>query len=864
MVANQDGKYPSVLHYSDTAHPEAIVVQSQLRYLFWIETFKDTYQIQRSNLDGKNKITLINKSRLMHNPEHLAIDIWKNRLCWTNGNQICCFTFDGEVLDRCFDVQNSVQSLDIMHGLMIMTETLGGLKVSEFNNYIPSGPMTSPTFYSGINFTDVIYYHVSKQTLASDPCMKDLASTRNDSEIKGQANFDRHCSHLCLPSYESSKCVCMTGYWLKSNGECWEGVVENNFWLFSDLQTGQMFRQFALLPDYYTVLTPGRFHFIDVTIDSIEKRMYWVDANSNIVYSQLLNGTQLRVIFIGNETFHIAKIKMAARPHLLYIISKAGEVLVFSLLSGYYRRILQEVKWMIRHIDVDEENRLLYMTAILNTATDKTSVILGAILCSCMDGSEAKTVYVYNGSPLGIVLYNNSLFWVDPIEHMILMGKNVGKVVQVQPVVRLTGDAYPENIVVKGEEVFFTDKTKQALQRFHLNSSAMISNAGYPYMNRIAGLSFYDSSIVLKPDKPTHCNGIWVPKPNSQTVCVCDDEPKNVTDGQCFHVNSVIQKVAASLGMCMVKPQPNASVIGENVGNYVTHGNVLTVSCNPGFIFSKTNNQNETRVCSQGQWSSRDSCVSVMKFTITGNSSHGYVALKESTLFIVPQGIFYVDVVCIGGGGGGIDACNKSSFQNDSQAGDGGLSSFGSYLRANGGHGGSLDKGGKGGVGKTLFGGDGLLSYNCQGGGAAGQTEPADVCKLSQTSCLFCGAGGAMIKCSNCFSRRGGCGGVGSQKGPEEGAADNYGGGATGLFGGGSGGGGGYSRGLIKVFPQQQIHIKVGLGGTPSARAAGDGIVVVGWGSRLEKLIDKAWKKSTGPCKSIIYKSYISFDKCNT
>lgn len=62
-------------------------------------------------------------------------------------------------------------------------------------------------------------------------------------------------------------------------------------------------------------------------------------------------------------------------------------------------------------------------------------------------------------------LLSPGLFWVDPIEHMILMGKNVGKVVQVQPVVRLTGDAYPENIVVKGEEVFFTDKTKQALQR---------------------------------------------------------------------------------------------------------------------------------------------------------------------------------------------------------------------------------------------------------------------------------------------------------------------------------------------------------------------------------------------------------------
>lgn len=151
-----------------------------------------------------------------------------------------------------------------------------------------------------------------------------------------------------------------------------------------------------------------------------------------------------------------------------------------------------------------------------------------------------------------------------------------------------------------------------------------------------------------------------------------------------------------------------------------------------------------------------------------------------------------------------------------------------------------------------FFGGNGSLSSSCLGGGAAGETHPPKPCQLGQSTCLFCGAGGVMPSCSVCRFRSGGCGGAGSEPGQVPGSADNYGGGGTGLFGGGGGGGGGFTRNLIQVTPRELIPVTVGKAGAPSAKPAGDGVVVVGWGDRLERLVD-AKKVSEFTCKPFTY-----------
>ena len=171
-----------------------------------------------------------------------------------------------------------------------------------------------------------------------------------------------------------------------------------------------------------------------------------------------------------------------------------------------------------------------------------------------------------------------------------------------------------------------------------------------------------------------------------------------------------------------------------------------------------------------------------------------------------------------------------------------------------------LSPGGAGGRGRTLWGGDGNPRHSlsggptCLGGGPAGQTISSSIfCCLSSTSCLYCGTGGAKPDTSSCDKGRvGGCGGRGSQRGEEAGAGYKYGGGATGVNNGGGGGGGGFSRKLVRVSPRQKISVKVGHGGHPSAVSAAGGVVVVGWGDRLDNLLDMVGT-SERQCQAFAY-----------
>ena len=83
-----------------------------------------------------------------------------------------------------------------------------------------------------------------------------------------------------------------------------------------------------------------------------------------------------------------------------------------------------------------------------------------------------------------------------------------------------------------------------------------------------------------------------------------------------------------------------------------------------------------------------------MSYNVTRSSrGHGFfVVLTSSTDFVVPEGVTHMDVVAIGGGGGGMHACS-ARFVDVTRAGSGGGSHVGRYLRAGGGTGGTLHAG---------------------------------------------------------------------------------------------------------------------------------------------------------------------------
>lgn len=79
---------------------------------------------------------------------------------------------------------------------------------------------------------------------------------------------------------------------------------------------------------------------------------------------------------------------------------------------------------------------------------------------------------------------------------------------------------------------------------------------------------------------------------------------------------------------------------------------------------------------------------SFSEYDICGDEFRGYKAYTESGQYFVYPKATKVNVICIGGGGGGYDATNDAE-----KAGDGGDSRFSTYFTAFGGKGGSLLKG---------------------------------------------------------------------------------------------------------------------------------------------------------------------------
>ena len=220
-----------------------------------------------------------------------------------------------------------------------------------------------------------------------------------------------------------------------------------------------------------------------------------------------------------------------------------------------------------------------------------------------------------------------------------------------------------------------------------------------------------------------------------------------------------------------------------------------------------------------------------------------YYASPGTYTFTVPEDVTSVSVAAVGGGGGGCGHLGGMGGDPDAVPGDdGGNSSFGTYITAYGGAGGSYQydpaAAGGGYSGPNGFsGGDGGTLYGGGGGGAATFTgDGGDGEVGSPTSGEDGGDGGDSggAGASGSYGDGGTGGGIYLTGTPNTGEAGqtsiggNYGGGGGGSSvnagGGGGGGGGGLVwQNYIAVTPGEDITVVVGEGGTHGASYASDG-----------------------------------------
>ncbi|XP_050416222.2 uncharacterized protein LOC126830048 [Patella vulgata] len=494
---------------------------------------------------------------------------------------------------------------------------------------------------------------------------------------------------------------------------------------------------------------------------------------------------------------------------------------------------------MIQDVALDPTRGMMYISCRHEMVfADNSTHDVGAVYSATMAGDMVKPMVVGLGNPKGITMHGDEVIWVDPKRKAIEGISTINGTKYTLKRFLKTTDLH--DITVADGYIYWTELEARAIKRSPFTNLTQTEIYGQEKFYRVPGLDSFTkeplNETVCSIQDRDACRFMCIPSPNGAR-CICPDSTR-YNRGRCrrrFHINYKKTK------FCFTPNVENGKLVGNEPDVYVPIGYRLQFSCNPGYRveWRKTiqNNKNGYILCNiGGNWNRNPACLWALPYTIHGDNRYGYAILHESTQFLVPSMVHLVNVICIGGGGGGFDSNNKE-FKNIEKAGDGQDSKFGDVLISMGGEGGSLSTGGKGGIGTVLFGGNGGDTNLCHHGGAAGQMTEPRTCYQPSTFCMFCGAGGRKSSCPLCSGKvTGGCSGPLS---PSDGSTEgsHYGGGASGGSGGG-GGGAGFSRMNVDVTPGEMLTVVVGKGGAPSFAPPGDGIVVICWGGTIEDFLE--------------------------
>lgn len=822
MVIREDGMFPYALH-RNLEQPKAIAIHPQTRLLLWSET--GAGKLMKSYLDGssKNEIYLGKRCQITD----IAID---SKPIPDERRQFSVYLCDDfsiyeTDLDGSYFIthyrkhRHLFTGLTIVHDYLVVTDTdfkTGGLHVFDRKastvdqKMLKVGEQIYPDFRYG-NWYGVEYHHKSNQPEGFDICRVKRAK----------------CDQLCLPGQRDFRCVCSIGY--VSNGtSCEIGTTTlfsyqayKPFLLLVDKRYAKLLQINAVTRQFVAIPVHGLQQPYSIAYDPVMTMIYWSDLETGTISRSFVNGTNQEIIKHDPRAYFIGLFVEPGSRLLFYVIRNKpehdrfqpiGSVAVMNIDTRKGMILLDRLMQDPHSLAVNTKHGYIFLTeqtVIWRFDMDRTNFTYLAEFEKTMSLATIDD-YVYFANEVPGETY------FEPIKSQILrVGVNLENVTLL---FELFGGSVSD-LTVDKYFIYWINETTRSVQRGSLEEPGVIEDFGprealfHPTGLYVSPVEYDFDSICSK----TNCFGVCLPTP---LAGICEEmvavERVNV------HNDS---------GLCTIPEIKNSIIENNNVGHVVPHGYKIRVKCFPAHrIIGRS-----SITCLDGTWSEISECV--LDYDICGTPSKGYKVYRTSGVYFAYPEATKVDVICIGGGGGGYDATNEEIVALG-KAGDGGDSRFGTYLNAFGGKGGTATKGGDGGLGHDR-GGSGTVGPNCTTGGTACQKHPnSDPAKPGYSTELFCGSGAFSEECtesliiSNEYSGPGGKDGNGSEAG--------YFGGGAGSHGGGSGGGGGGSRLVFTLTEKEIVSVTVGQPGYPSYGHPAPGLVVVTWGNYRAE--DYVWK----------------------
>uniref|UniRef100_A0A0N5C470 Low-density lipoprotein receptor-related protein 6 n=1 Tax=Strongyloides papillosus TaxID=174720 RepID=A0A0N5C470_STREA len=269
FVSDFSGKYVTTILSANITNPRGIAVDPISGYLFWSDWDVKNPRIERSNMDGSDRI-IVYKSNISSDDgwiNSISLDYISKRIYWVDAksDKILSTNYDGSDLREIFQ-----DSMFIGHPF--------GVEV--FDNHVYWGDWKTFSIYRASKWNGSHIEVVDIRPFGIPLGIKIIHPTKQNKIMKNLCKDNGGCSHICLIKTKNLRtCGCPHMMVLDDSGvNCKMAnlsilMVNGNDLFMYDLEYNTSVR--------YPFLNLYDERIVDFTIDSVRNVTYWIGSKSN-------------------------------------------------------------------------------------------------------------------------------------------------------------------------------------------------------------------------------------------------------------------------------------------------------------------------------------------------------------------------------------------------------------------------------------------------------------------------------------------------------------------------------------------------------------------------------------------------------
>nr|XP_023018542.1 low-density lipoprotein receptor-related protein 6 [Leptinotarsa decemlineata] len=422
-IARLSGGYRKVIVMDKLLDPRGIAVASELGWLFWSDWNEKDPKVERSNLDGSERIQIVTEK--IGWPNGLTLDIENSKIYWGDAktDKIEYSNMDGT--DRRELINDNVPHVfgfSLMDNYIFWTDWLRRAidranKDTGSNREVIVDQMEN---VMGIKAIKLGIQH------GQNPC------TRNNGD----------CSQLCLYRHNKTKvCACQIDYELLGDGRTCVipeafllftkkgyigriGIENHNYeeiipiagikqassidfdtntmriyWSDSKLRT--IMRAFVNGSDAQKVIEAGLSAPEGIAVDWLGLNIYWTDPVSHRIEVSRLTGTSRRTL-LWDEAYEPHSIVLDPMAGYMYW-SELGSIRKATM-DGKHQKILVTTTDLATSLTLDYDRRRLYWT-------ERNPPVIKSV---DLDGNDQTVIFSKEmREPIALTLYKDFIYWAD-------------------------------------------------------------------------------------------------------------------------------------------------------------------------------------------------------------------------------------------------------------------------------------------------------------------------------------------------------------------------------------------------------------------------------------------------------------------